>query len=180
MQTSKYRELTKDESKMVEANVKLVYKIAHTFPFKKDFDDIVGEGMLALIFAVQRYKPEMGFTFGTYAYAYIRGRIQSFLNKNKVVRPVRKGTTYEQPIICEYDEAAAQINYQDENDALLIKTQASMIIAAAQGIDRVIIEKFIEGYTKKEIAVMLNMPRETVYRIFRKFVKQQKEVAAYV
>lgn len=62
----------------------LVYKIAAKFAHKKptvfEFEDIVQEGMLGLLDAIEKFEPERGFQFSTYAQIRIRGAIIDGIN----------------------------------------------------------------------------------------------------
>lgn len=64
----------------VMGNMGLVYKIAHTMQYGltnslMDFDDLVSEGILGLMDAFNKYDPERGAKFSTYAGIRIRGRM---------------------------------------------------------------------------------------------------------
>lgn len=62
----------------------LVYKISSTFSHKKpyvlDFEDILQEGRLGLLDAIEKFDPERGFQFSTYAQQRIRGAIIDGIN----------------------------------------------------------------------------------------------------
>lgn len=62
----------------------LVYKIAIKFLHKKpsvfDFDDIIQDGTLGLLDAIDKFDPGRGFQFSTYAQARIRGAIIDGIN----------------------------------------------------------------------------------------------------
>ncbi len=58
---------------MVLSNLRLVANMARRFTGKgMDFEDLIEEGNLGLITAVQRFDPEKGFRFSTYAAWWIR------------------------------------------------------------------------------------------------------------
>lgn len=64
------------ESLMLEysALVKIIAKkMATRLPASVDFDDLVSAGLIGLMQALERYKPEKGFKFKTYAEFRIRG-----------------------------------------------------------------------------------------------------------
>ena len=63
--------------RFVEANQRLVMKVARRFRgHSLDLDDLVQEGNLGLIRAVERFDPERGLRFSTYAVWWIRQAIQ--------------------------------------------------------------------------------------------------------
>ena len=61
-------------------HLRLVYKIAgqiHRSPggSQTDLDDLISHGVEGLMRALERFDPELGFSFTTYAYPRIRGAI---------------------------------------------------------------------------------------------------------
>lgn len=74
--------------KMILSNLRLVLKIARKYQRSGvDFLDLVEEGNLGLIHAVEKYDPEKGFRFSTYATWWIRQNIErAIMNQRHVVR----------------------------------------------------------------------------------------------
>lgn len=62
----------------------LVYKIALGFMYKKpsvfDFDDIIQDGTIGLLDAIEKFNPEVGVKFSTYAQLRIKGSIIDGIN----------------------------------------------------------------------------------------------------
>lgn len=67
--------------RFLEANVGLVYSMARTFgrPRHVALDDVIQDGMLGLHKAVDRFDPDAGFRFSTYATWWIRQTMQKGL-----------------------------------------------------------------------------------------------------
>ncbi len=78
----------KARQKLAEANSRLVFFITNQYKGSfLDFNDLVQEGQSGLLKAVDRFDPERGFQFSTYAAYWIRQAISRALTRNeRVVR----------------------------------------------------------------------------------------------
>lgn len=69
---------------LIEHNLRLVTHIAKTYYHPKvELLDLIQEGNLGLIEAVDRFNPEMGLRFSTFAVWWIRKRILRYLGKSE-------------------------------------------------------------------------------------------------
>ena len=120
--------------------------------------DMIQEGMLALINAVDKFEPEREYKFSTYAYHKIHGQIINMLERGEKKAPL--------PVPDEF-HAVAEDSYEDENsneDWL----DVAQSISKLEGREAEIVSAlFFEGKKPKEVAEEKKLDVSHVYRLRR-------------
>jgi RNA polymerase primary sigma factor len=87
----------KARQRLIEANMRLVINIAKNYKVKQiPLEDLIQEGAIGLMQAAERFDPDRGFRFSTYATHWIRQAIgRAVDNKSKTIRmPSHASQTY--------------------------------------------------------------------------------------
>src|SRR5665811_1312847 len=102
--------------KLVNSHLRLVAKIARGYRgYGLPISDVISEGNVGLIQAVQRFKPEKGFRLATYAVWWIRAAIQEYILHSWSL--VRMATTANRKkLFFNLRKAKTKISVLDEGD----------------------------------------------------------------
>lgn len=109
-----------DRNELIEQNLRLVHSCAHRFRGKGiEYDDLYSAGCVGLVKAADKFDPELGYRFSTYAVPVILGEIRQLFRDGGAVKMSRslKELSVRAKAICE--------RYRNDNDEdIPIKTLA--------------------------------------------------------
>src|SRR5262245_3002045 len=102
--------------KLVNSHLRLVAKIARGYRgYGLPISDVISEGNVGLMLAVQRFRPEKGFRFSTYAVWWIRAAIQEYILHSWSLVP-RATTANRRKLFFNLRKAQSKISVIDEGD----------------------------------------------------------------
>src|SRR5882757_7248270 len=102
--------------KLVTSHLRLVTKIARDYHgYGLPISEVISEGNVGLMQAVERFEPEKGFRFATYAVRWIKAAIQEYILRSWSL--VKMGTTANQKkLFFNLRKAQSKISILDEGD----------------------------------------------------------------
>jgi RNA polymerase primary sigma factor len=102
----RYYKKTKDKEvrdALFSANEKLVYFVLGKYKTSKDYEDILQNGRIGLLLALERFNPDYGTKFSTFAAKYISGIALRYMNESNAagagchfMADIRKIFSYEE------------------------------------------------------------------------------------
>src|SRR5215471_18758992 len=102
--------------KLVNSHLRLVAKIARRYRgYGLPISDVISEGNIGLMQAVQRFRPEKGFRLATYAAWWIRAAIQEYILQSWSLVP-RATTANRRKLFFNLRKAKSKISVIDDCD----------------------------------------------------------------
>jgi RNA polymerase sigma-32 factor len=118
MLAKRWREHTDRDAahKLVTSHLRLVAKIARDYRgYELPISEVISEGNIGLVQAVERFEPEKGFRLATYAVWWIKAAIQEYILRSWSL--VKLGTTANQKkLFFNLRKAKSKISALDEGD----------------------------------------------------------------
>ena len=157
-------------AELIEAYQPLVCKQAWPYRSRPEIMDIVQEGTVGLIEAVESYEPERGVAFSLYAVHRIRGRILDFLRREGCADiacleavPMEDGS-YQNLKDGLPDASAASVPEQAESDELAAQLHGALTRLPAK--ERAVLEGiYLADGEAKDMAEGLSVSLAHVYRL---------------
>ena len=135
------------------------------FGLQIDLDDLVQEGLVGLLAAARRYDPDRGTAFSTFAYPFIKGAIENYVQSLELAR--RGG---DQPDLPPPSVPA------DQEQGWLPQAVQHCLQAALEAVERqVLVLRMWEGNTLAEIGRIVGRPVQTVFNIELRSRRKMKD-----
>ena len=186
---------TEVRKKLIESNLRLVVKIARLY-IKKDisFLDLIQEGNVGLIHAVERYDPDKQVRFSTYATWWIRQSILRYLgNKRRLIRLPQKKEDILREIQKSYhnlsqklkrapkaDEIAKEINASINDVDLVLAVTSKMLSLDSDDYESVGALEYHEDYTyNPEQTILKEDSKSATKQILNSLKSREKKILMY-
>lgn len=134
------------------------------------FPDLIQEGMVALIGAVDAFDVTRNNRFSTYAYYKIRGRMINFLQRVEAKAPL----PVDEIVFVEEDTKSALVHNDMEVSEWTIDLRQAMDTLSLREAD-IINALVVEGRAARDVASEVNLDISHVYRIRRKALTKLKK-----
>lgn len=180
---------------LVLQNLGLVYRLANQHaPLAGDaLEDLIQEGCLGLIRAVERFRPEHGVQFSTYAYPVISGAIKNYLRARRRLlgrRRVRgeqvEGVgaaipTVEELVAPEEFEFLPEAAEGDFSDQVVTRLLTGELLGRLPALERRIVRHFFyDDLSQREIARLVARSNSRVSRLLRRALERLRAVLSEV
>lgn len=143
----------------------LVYWVAKKFRVNgQRFSDLVQEGTLALIRAVDKFDVNLGHRFTTYACYRIRGQMLNFLQRVEAKAPI--------PVDIECEDSDEKAEFQEVEEILMLREGLLQLPEREAHILR---ELVVECRNARELAEEMSLDVSHVYRLKKKALAQLKK-----
>jgi len=161
-------------NKIVEGNLRFVIQIAAEYTYSDmPFSDLIAEGNVGLIKAVEKFDPTLGYKFSTYAVWWIRNAIQKSLrhhrhplrlpfNRHDDLDKLFKATeNLSQQLGRQVspDEAAAHLSMTNRRASVALEAQTQPV-----SLDGAPSDNYNEGFLHEQLSDTAERPDETVER----------------
>jgi RNA polymerase primary sigma factor len=184
-------------SRFIEANLRLVVKIARGYLAGDiSFMDLIQEGNIGLMHAVEKFDPSRQIRFSTYAAWWIRQSVSRFLsNKRRAIRlPNRKEEALRKIKQAFYDlsqvygrqpkirEVADSIGIPQEDVEFLLNLTNDLIPFETESGDgeALAVAEYHEDYTySPEHALMKKSSREATLKVLNHLKDREKRILMY-
>ncbi|MCJ7646096.1 sigma-70 family RNA polymerase sigma factor [bacterium] len=164
----------KAKKRLIEGNLRLVISIAKRYScYGLDFLDLIEEGNVGLIKAIDKYDPKMGYNFSTYAFWWIRQYIQrAILNQTKTIHI---------PLYA-YEAIKKLINVSEEMHRELERQPTTAELAKKLRLSIKKTRKFLQEIQVFERVGSLDSPLGDKFDIFMKDLirEEEKESPDYI
>ena len=168
----------RSRGRLIESYQPLVFKVAMQLRLREEIImDMIQEGTVGLIEAVERYDPSRGVRFSTYATYRIRGRILNALHRERSVPSIEGAEGDDQTIIERVPDLGAADRLAGVEDAMLVHQIIGAIERLPEREQRVLLALISKREEPRRVAGELRISLSHLYRLQKQAVQR---VQAYL
>mgnify|MGYP003589697837 FL=1 len=135
------------------------------------YPDMIQEGMVALISAVDAFDIDRSNRFSTYAYYKIRGRMINFLQRVEAKAPL----PVDESLFADEEVRADVLSGEADRSEWTIDIEQAMLMLSERESD-ILNALVVEGRVAREVASEINLDVSHVYRIRRKALDKLRKL----
>lgn len=151
---------------------KLAYQKKKNLPKFVDIEDLKSAAYFGLVEAANRFQPELGVKFSTFAYIRIFGAIHDYLrenykiNKKFIIFSLEEDLKFNNII---FKDIIQSKKYVEHTESLELLT-----FGVEKQIKKIIQYYFIDGYSMKEVGSKLNLSESRICQLINKYKNYMK------
>lgn len=161
--------------RIIEAYQPLVFKVAAPFRGLDNVMDVLQEGTVGLIEAVENYDPERGVAFSLFAMYRIRGRMHNFLKQEGHA-----------DVACLEDRGPASVSglellvdtgatVAEQVELQMVSSQVQQVMDRLPDKEQLVLNQiYLQSQEAKEVAAMMNVSTSHIYRLQKSGVRRAR------
>ena len=159
--------LTDEQKKLADDNHRLALKFAGTYraPFGMDQDEWISECFYHLIRAAKAFKPELGFSFATYAFRAMKHGRWAAWSKNKQLQQLRTADNTDELFdLADVADLREQISQMEKMEAGETKADLDGLIRALPADLRLYMRQRAKGLSFRDMANEWGISRQALQK----------------
>ena len=170
-----FKELQDDAARrqLIEAYQPLVFKQAMPFRFLDNVMDLVQEGTVGLIEAVENYDHQRGVAFSLYAVHRIRGRMMNFLAREGKTDHVFASDGLEEDGVWLQDVADTALSVAEQAEGHVLSGKLHDAMERLPQKERMVLENvYFKSAEVRDVAELLNVSTGHIYRLQKSGIRR--------
>ena len=166
----KIHQNTTARQKLIESYQPLVFKVAMPYRDMENIMDVIQEGTVGLIEAVEKFEPTRGVAFSLYAVHRIRGHMMDFLRREgRIDTPCMNADFVEQAV--EVADLGPTVSEQVETHEMIGRLRQAMERLPQN--ERAVLEGiYLDSEEAKNVAQKLELSVSHIYRLQKQGIKR--------
>ena len=159
------------QEKLVIENQNLVHHVCRKYFsnqfFYHEYEDIAGVGMIGLVQAAKRFRPELGFQFSTFACRVIENEIRKYLRDTNAGGVIASGERKQEVACYSFQNILGDdMTYEDmlDTEQDFTAVEVDEFVSSLEGLEKEVCLLTLAGYKQWQIAKMLGISQGHVSR----------------